>query len=161
MGYFFLANPIQSITASLHKFGSFSSFFSFSIKYVPRLIFSVDIPSSCMVFRSLDFMKWSLTTSVLNGMLASLFNTFELLLGWSAFAILITHKAYPFPLYMSSIKFQCLHILKGLDQTSTYTGIYFSLAFFLKLLNWFLYILNASIDSNYEFGALQCHDNSF
>ena len=83
-------------------------------------------------------------------MLASLFNTFELLLGWSAFAILITHKAYPFPLYMSSIKFQCLHILKGLDQTSTYTGIYFSLAFFLKLLNWFLYILNASIDSNYE-----------
>ena len=54
------------ITFSLHKLDKFSSFFSFSIKYISHLIFSVDIASSCMVFSSLDFLKWSLTASVLN-----------------------------------------------------------------------------------------------
>ena len=161
MGYFFLAKPMQSITFSLHKLDKFSPFFSFSIKYVPHLIFPVDIASSCMVFTFLDFLKWSFTASVLKEMLASLFTP---LIFYSAGACLwfyLTRNAYPFPLNMSSTKFQCLHILKVMDQRSTYAGIYFSLAFSLKLFNWFLYILNACTDSYYEFGALQCHYNSF
>ena len=97
MGYFFLAKPMQSITFSLHKLDKFSPFFSFSIKYVPHLIFLVDIASSCMVFTFLDFLKWSLTASVLNEMLASLFDTFDFLLGRSVFVILHNPQCIPFP----------------------------------------------------------------
>ena len=98
MAYFFLGKPIQSRHHFfLHKLDKFSSFFSFSIKYVSHLTFSVAIASSCMVFTSLDFLKWSLTASVLNRGLASLFHTFELLLGWSVFVILHNPHKIPVP----------------------------------------------------------------
>ena len=84
------------ITFSLHKLDKFSSFFSFSIKYISHLIFSVDIASSCMVFSSLDFLKWSLTASVLNRVMASLFHTLELLLDWSVSDILHNPQSIPF-----------------------------------------------------------------
>ena len=50
-------------------------------------------------------------------------------------------KLYTFLLCTFSTKFQFLHILAVLDQRSTKAGIYFSLVFFLKLVNLFLYIL--------------------
>ena len=88
---------IADITFSLCKLDNFSSLFSFLIKYVPHLIFSVNIASSCMVITSLTFLKWSLTASVLNWVLVSVFHTFELLLGWSVFVILHNPQSTSFP----------------------------------------------------------------
>ena len=76
-----------------------------------------------MVFTSLDLLKWSLTASVLNRVLASLFHIFELLLAGVCLSFYIFHKAYPFPLYTSITKFQSFNILTVDDQRSTYAGI--------------------------------------
>ena len=85
------------ITFSLHKSDKFYFFCSFSINYVLRLVFSVDIESSCMVFTSLVFLKCYLTASFLNQVLASLIHFFELLLDWSSFVILNNPQNIPFP----------------------------------------------------------------
>ena len=156
MGHFFPRKASINLT-SLFQCTNISSVFSYSTKYVPRLIFSIDIAPPCLVLMSLVLLKWSLTTSVLNRVLPLLFHTFELLLGWSVFVILHNPQSIPFPLYISRFKFQSLHLLTFLDQRSTYARIYFPLAFFLKLMNLFLHILNVCTDSNYEFRAVQCH----
>ena len=83
---------------SLFQCTNISSVFSYSTKYVPRLILSIDIAPPCLVLMSLVLLKWSLTTSVLNRVLLPLlFHTFELLLGWSVFVILHNPQSIPFP----------------------------------------------------------------
>ena len=149
------------ITFSLHKADQFSSFCLFSIKYVPHLIFSIDIASPSMVLTSFILLKRSLTASFLNRVVATVFHTFELLLCWSVFLIL--HNPHSIPFSFIYVKYQIpVHSHFGSSGSKTFLDrVYFSLAFFLKLVNLFLYILNGSTDSNYEFGVLQCHDNSF
>ena len=51
------------ITFSFYKLDTFSSFFSFSTKYVPRLIFPINFAPPYMVFTSLVLLKWFLTAS--------------------------------------------------------------------------------------------------
>ena len=162
MGHFFLSKPVQSwhhiFTAQSRSIFFFLSIFN---KVCSKSYFSIDIASPSMVLTSFILLKRSLTASFLNRVVATVFHTFELLLCWSVFLIL--HNPHSIPFSFIYVKYQIpVHSHFGSSGSKTFLDrVYFSLAFFLKLVNLFLYILNGSTDSNYEFGVLQCHDNSF
>ena len=109
--------------------------------------------SPCMVFTSFILLKWSLTALVLNRVKVLLLHIYELLLCLSVvFVILHNQQSIPLPSIYVKYRSPVSSHFGNLHQIFTYARIYFSLTFFLKLVNLFLYILKACTDSNYEFG---------
>ena len=115
------------ITFSFYKLDTFSSFFSFSTKYIPHLIFPINFAQPYMVFTCLVLLKWSLTASVLNRVLPLSFHIFELLLGWSVFVILINPQSTPFPSIY--VKHQ-LPVSSHFDSSGSKIHLYWNLVFF-------------------------------
>ena len=110
---------------------------------------------------SLVFFKQSFTTLVLNRVQASLFHTFELLLGWTVFVVLNNSQSIPFPKACPAPNFSVFTFWQFWIKDPLMLEFIFFLTIFLKLLDWFMYIFNACTDSKYQFGALQCHYHSF